>query len=373
MSDRPYHAVLDAIAADPPAPTGLREAAAAVVKWPLGFDEAWRFTSARKLLATEHTPSTGSVGALSENVHALLDALDHPASRYLGRVAAPGGFRSLNQALFREGVLVFVPADDALTGERITLTGTDELTTPRVLVVVEEGGELELAIDHTLGAGLHVPVVEIHAGAGATVSITHVVRGDDGQAVCHLAVQQATHSTVSVQSFVLGGGLVRVELTSGGASESTLHASGLVVARGRQHIDHHLEIHHDASHRTSTQLFRHVLDDRARAVFTGQVVVARDVVGSDASQTADSLLLAEGASAVARPWLEIHNDEVVASHGATVGRLDDDALFYLSSRGIAEPEARRMLTTAFAIEVVHTVPAAFQQAIEDDVAAWLAS
>lgn len=371
MSDVPYQSAFAALADQLPGDRAAREAAVESLAFPLRRNEAWKFTSARKLLASEHAPTSGSIVELPESVHALFDATDHPAISKLGQVASKDGFQALNLAYFREGALVFVPADDLLEGARIRIEGNDGLTTPRILVVVEEEAELELSVEHTLGAGLHVPVIEVFAGKGAKVSLTHLVRGDGGHGVFHIAVHQAVESTVNVQSIVLGGDVVRVELVTHGDGQSNVSTSGLVLARDRQHADHHLEIHHESSNMTSEQMFRHVLDDRARAIFTGQVTVGKDVTGSDASQTANTLLLADGASAVARPWLVIDNDDVVASHGATVGRLDEESMFYLRTRGIPYAEARRMLTNAFAIEIVHSVPEAFREAIESDVAAWL--
>lgn len=364
-----FQAAWNGLSAELPHIPAVRSAAIGGLSFPDRRNEAWRFSSARKLLAEPSAPVVGAVTELPDNVLSLAGLQEHPALDHLGRVAGTEGFLGLNAAFFREGALVFVPADDT---ESVTLelSGLEGTTTPRILVVVEEEGELELLVENVLGGGLHVPVVEVVAGPSSKVSISHVVRGE-GSCVAHLAVQLGEGSEVAIQSVVTGGERVRVELVSSGASNSTLNTSGLVLARDRQHVDHHLELVHSSPDMVSSQVFRNILDDRARAVFTGQVTVPKNVTGSDATQSANTLLLADGASAVARPWLEIHNEDVVASHGATVGRLDDDALFYLQARGISALEARKLLTSAFAGEIVETLPEAFRPAVEGVVTAWL--
>src|SRR5690606_20907609 len=126
-------------------------------------------------------------------------------------------------------------------------------------------------------------------------------------------------------------GVSRLELDARLGPGASLVAEGLVLAGGVAMVDQHLRIAHAGAGARSTQRFRHVLDDRARAVFTGEVDVEPGVAASDAQQSVQTLLLADGASIVNRPWLRIRHDDVRASHGATVGRIDPEALFYLRS------------------------------------------
>lgn len=365
----PYQQAFHDALPDLPGNRRYRKRAIEALAFPDRRDEAWRFTSVPKLLAHEHTPMRGEMHL--EGAKPLLTT-DHDALAHLGRAIEPVGFAGLNAAFFAQGALVHVPEGQEHTPVRIQLGGAGGLTTPRVLVVAEARSSVEILIEHTLGSGLHVPVVEVFAGTAAQVGLTQVVTGDAGHFVGALAVSNGRKSRVDVRSFVFGGQVVRVGLTSRGEARSIVDARGLVLARGRQHVDHHLELHHDAPHMQSHQLFRNILDDRSRAVFTGAVTVGPEVTGSEATQAANTLLLADGASAVTRPWLEIHNDDVVASHGATVGRLDDEALFYLRQRGLSLQEAQRLLTAAFASEVVAGVPEVFRESLQQRVDRWLA-
>lgn len=365
----PYQQAFEAILPDLPGNRTYRKRAMEKLAFPDRRNEAWRFTSVPKLLADEYAPSRG--GMQLDGAKPLL-ATDSDALSKLGRALEPVGFVGLNAAFFPQGALVHVDEGEAHAPVRIAFSGHAGLTTPRVLVVAEARSSVEILIENTLGEGLHVPVIEVFAGTASRVGITHVVRGEAGRAVSTLATRIGRKAEVAVRSFVLGGEMVRVELHSHGAEQATIDASGLVLARDRQHVDHHLELHHDASDMVSRQLFRNILDDRARAVFTGAVTVGKDITGSDAGQAVNTLLLSDGASAVTRPWLEIHNDDVVASHGATVGRLDAEALFYLRQRGLDPAEAQRLLTAAFASEVVSMVPESFRTDLQARVDRWLA-
>jgi len=140
-----------------------------------------------------------------------------------------------------------------------------------------------------------------------------------------------------------------VNLAEAGAS---CDLNGLFVASNRQHIDHHTRIDHNAPHCVSRESYRTVLDGRARAVFTGKIVVAEGAVKTDSAQSNGNLLLSRNAEIDTKPELEIYNDDVKCAHGVTVGQLDDNQLFYLKSRGLSEEEARQLLTFAFADEIL---------------------
>jgi Fe-S cluster assembly protein SufD len=344
----------------PAASRGLRNALTRV-EFPVRRNEAWRFTSARTLLKGTHEPRYGAFGEGADVTSWSESAI---VRAHLGTVASNDGFNALNAAFFREVAVVHAEAG---ASEARTLTLTHEaLSVPRILVVAEEGATIDLSVHHTVRNGLAVPIVEIVAQADATVRLTHVVEGtaDPGHFAGTLATAMGERSHVAVGSFLTGVDIARLDVITSLGPSSTFDSAGLVLGAGSEHADHHLTLHHEGANATSTQLFRNILDDKARAVFTGEVHVKRDVPGSDATQTANTLLLSEDASAVARPWLVIDNDDVVASHGATVGRLDDEALFYLRSRGIGVLQARRLLMRAFAQEVVHTVPEAHREPIE---------
>ncbi|MCB9675765.1 MAG: SufD family Fe-S cluster assembly protein [Alphaproteobacteria bacterium] len=363
-----YVAAFESARASLPGVAALRRAAIEGLEFPMRRNEAWRFTSARQLLAEVRPCAYGVFGALPEGVQGV-EALGSVAGTRLGSVASSDGFAGLNAAFFKDFALLATEAGASRTVELSTQLGG--LATPRVLVVGESGSHTEVLLHHALRPGLAVPVVEIVALAGARVSLTHVVEGEGDLAGC-IAVEAGEGSEVAVQSVLAGVGIARLDLTARLGPSSRLDTSGLVLGAGSAHADHHLCIHHSGAGATSTQRFRNILDARSRAVFTGEVHVLRDVPGADATQTANTLLLSDDASAVARPWLVIDNDDVAASHGATVGRLDPDALFYLRSRGVGALEARRLLTRAFAGEVIETVPAAFREGVEHVVERYLA-
>ena len=134
----------------------------------------------------------------------------------------------------------------------------------------------------------------------------------------------------------------------GGSAE----LDGLMLARDRQLTDVHLDIQHKVPHCTSRETFKGILDGKGRVVFDGHIVVARDAQKTDAVLSNDNLMLSRSAEVDTKPQLEIYADDVKCSHGTTVGELDADMLFYLRSRGIAEPQAKQMLCQGFAGEVV---------------------
>ena len=347
--------------------SGLPSSRAAVMEaleFPLRRNEAWRFTSAQKLLAEIHEPTYGAFEDLPVGVTGLDQAPE--AREHLGKVSRDDGFLGLNRIFHREIAVVHAHQDREIT---LNLRHRG-LSVPRILVVAEAGVRVTLSVNHTLESGLAVPVIELLASDGASISVTHTVVGT-GHFAGAIGVGMNPGSQVEVQSFILGGDIVRLEVDASVSARSRFDASGLVLGQGRQHSDHHLTIHHAGQGARSTQRFRNILEGRARAIFTGQVTVDRHVTGTDAQQTANTLLLSEGSSVVTRPWLEIHNDDVTAAHGATVGRLDPESLFYLRSRGIPVPEARRLLTRAFAGEVVATVPESLREGVAERVEQWL--
>jgi Fe-S cluster assembly protein SufD len=166
-------------------------------------------------------------------------------------------------------------------------------------------------------------------------------------------VRQAKNSSYRLHSVELGCALSRADIVvrlegPGAACE----LNGLFVSGGRQHVDHHTRIDHVAPHCSSRENYRSVLDGRSRAVFNGKIVVHKGAIKTDSAQSNANLLLSKHAEIDTKPELEIYNDDVKCAHGATVGQLDKNQLFYLKSRGLSEEEARQVLTFAFADEVL---------------------
>ena len=171
-----------------------------------------------------------------------------------------------------------------------------------------------------------------------------------------LQVQQSRSSSFSTHSIALGGALVRNDVNTvlnGEGAEATL--DGLYVVSGQQHVDNHTRIEHAKPHCSSRELYKGILDQKARAVFNGRIIVRPDAQKTDSKQTNKNLLLSEEALANTNPQLEIYADDVKCTHGATIGQLSADALFYMRARGIGLDTARNLLTYAFANEITNRI------------------
>jgi Fe-S cluster assembly protein SufD len=197
-------------------------------------------------------------------------------------------------------------------------------------------------------------VTEIILHAGAALEHYRVQQESvQGYHVSSVHVQQEASSRYESHVIALGGALSRTDIeTRLAAAGAETVLNGLYMAGGRQHVDHHTRIDHLAPHTRSAEYYRGVLAGRARAVFNGKVVVHPDAQKTDAHQTNANLLLSADAEVDTKPELEIYADDVKCSHGATVGQLDEDALFYLRARAIDLETARSLLTYAFAEDII---------------------
>ncbi len=177
-----------------------------------------------------------------------------------------------------------------------------------------------------------------------------------GYHVGNLNIAQAQDSNVESHSISLGGALVRNDIHSClEATGAEIMMNGLYMATGRQHVDNHTRVDHLKPNTRSHEIYRGVLNDHARGVFNGKVVVHKDAQKTDAVQSNANLLLSDNAEVDTKPELEIYADDVKCAHGATVGQLDQDMLFYLRSRSIDETTAKSLLTYAFAGEVIRKI------------------
>jgi Fe-S cluster assembly protein SufD len=228
-----------------------------------------------------------------------------------------------------------------------------------------------------LGVGSQATLVETYAGLSDEVyftnAVTEVVLGDgarldhyklqeESARALHIALTQVHHgrdSRFTSHSVALGAELARNEVRALLASEgSECTLNGLYMATGKQHLDNRTLIDHQSPRCTSRELYKGVLDGQSRGVFSGRVLVRHDAQTTDASQTNKNLLLSDEALVDTKPQLEIFADDVKCAHGAAVGQLDEDALFYLRSRGIGQESAKSLLTYAFASEMVNLIPLA---------------
>ncbi|MGD8430755.1 MAG: Fe-S cluster assembly protein SufD, partial [Ectothiorhodospiraceae bacterium] len=274
-------------------------------------------------------------------------------------------FAALNTALFRDGVFVHAARGAVLERPLIVVhitTGDADghAVYPRVAVAAEETAELRV-VEHFIGDdsanALVVPVTEVSAAQGAVVDYYRLQ--EEGEGTAHVAVAQlnlARDANLSAQCLSAGARLTRTDVYAdldGQGAEATLN--GLYLTRGRQFADFHTWVNHRAEHGTSRQLFKGVLQGRSETVFDGLVKVFEGAQKTDAQQQNRNLVLDKLALAHSNPRLEIYNDDVKCAHGSTVGELDDDALFYLRSRGIGPQDAQGMLTFAFASETLRGI------------------
>jgi Fe-S cluster assembly protein SufD len=283
---------------------------------------------------------------------------------HLGRLAKTEGepFTALNAAFLEDGA--FVHVDRGVVGSEPvhavylwSESARDRMAHPRTLVVAEEGAEATLIEHHAAGGAGRVfanAVGEVVVGAGAGVRHYRIERGGpEALTVSTLHVEQGPDSRFSSHSALIGGALVRnnvYPVLAGKACDTLLN--GFYVPWDRQHHDTHMRVRHAAPYGQSRQFYRGVLAGRARAVFGGRIIVDEGAQKTDAKQTDMNLLLSEDARVNTQPQLEIYADDVKCTHGATVGQIDSDAIFYLMARGIPEPTARGLMIFAFVNEVL---------------------
>lgn len=272
-------------------------------------------------------------------------------------------FTHLNTAFMQDGLVIDIARGVQADKPIIVLyldsaTEIPTATHPRSLVTLGQGAsatlvESYIGLDDT-SENLTNNVTEVELADNARLDHYKIVQGGDkGFHVGSINVRQARDSHYESHSLALGGNLTRTDInTRLEAENATAILNGLYMIGGKQHVDHHTRIDHLVPHTTSVETYRGVLDDQARAVFNGKVYVHRDAQQTDAQQSNANLLLSKVAEVDTKPELEIYADDVKCSHGATVGQLDETALFYLRSRAIDEATARSLLTFAFASEVV---------------------
>ena len=351
--------------------------------------EAWKYTSLDHLAqARLHPPATEGSESVCPDVtaypgHVLLfqngqlachgtylsnqfaGTLHHwhdtqAVHEHLGRVAGNGALASLNLALWQDGARVYLPADERLAMPIFAVYGASEadaMLHPRTLAVLESGAEAVL-VEHFLGQ-TDLPywqnaVGEIVLGEGARLIHIRVVQ--EGATATHTgltAVRLGKDSEYRALHVGLDGLLARHDLVAMlDGPGAAIHIDGVDLANGRHHADLHLRVNHHAPDTTSRIVYRGLADGRGRAVFDGHVVVDHGAHRTDANQSCKGLLLSRQAEIDAMPRLEIYADDVKCSHGASIGQLDRDALFYLRSRGIDQAAARRLLLEGFANEAL---------------------
>jgi len=391
--------------------TPLRKAAFAhfaELGFPTTREEAWRFTNVAPLAGTEFVgPERDEASVSSRDVRrfclgtdaevllvfvngsfaptlsrmtnlpagvrvASLAAVlaDSPAAlrEHLGRHAAyqTDAFTALNTAFFEDGAFVWIPRGMVVNAPLhllyVSVSETQPtLMHPRNLIVADENSQFQIVEQYVaLGDGIYFnnAVTELVAGENVVAQHCKVVRESD--AAYHVGtvqLHQGRASRVVSHGVLLGGALVRHNINpvlDGEGANSELH--GLYLLTGTQHADNHLRVEHRRPRTSSHEYFRGILDGRSHGVFSGRIVVYPEAQKTDAKQTNMNLLLSEGAQVHSHPQLEIRADDVKCTHGSTTGQVDDDAMFYLRSRGVPADAARSLLIYAFARESLDRVP-----------------
>jgi len=370
--------------------TSIREQAAqrfTQLGWPTPRQEEWKYTNVAPIAKIAWKAATGEQalppvtevsmrgravvelifvngrfiersgdGAAGLRVARLAEESDEHLAKYADYQDHP--FTALNTSLANDGALVIADAGATIEGFVHLLyigNGDGIWSHPRNLILAGRGSQLS--------------VVETYAGDGRyfTNAVTEIV-AEDGAVVDHYKVEcesidayhvgtvqihQERSSSVTAHSVAIGGALVRNEVNAALKGEgSNLVLEGLFIGAGSQHLDNKTVIDHARPHCESLEIYKGILDDNARGIFDGRVIVGIGAQKTVARQTNKNLLLSETAIVDSKPTLEIHNDDVKCNHGSTIGQLAEEPLFYLRSRGIGEEEARGMLIYAFASELV---------------------
>lgn len=284
---------------------------------------------------------------------------------YFNKIARPDSFTSLNTAFVREGAFIYIPKHtEVLKPVEIVniATGIEPamMLQPRNLIVAEENAHIQIIERHislTENAVLTNSVTEIFAGNNATVDY-YKLQNDNHHAslIDNTYIDQKRGSEVSVHTFAFGGKLIRNNLNffqNGERCNSIL--KGITIIEGEQHVDHSTLVNHIEPNCESHQDYKGIFAYKSTGVFNGKIIVEKEAQKTDAFQQNNNIIMDDTASVNTKPQLEIFADDVKCSHGCTVGQLDEEALFYLQSRGIAKKEARALLMYAFAGNVLSSV------------------
>jgi Fe-S cluster assembly protein SufD len=308
------------------------------------------------------------MGSLAAALHQQRELVEKHLAKYARFTHAP--FAALNTAFVDDGLFLYLPRGTVLREPLhlvyVTVGGAEPIVCyPRTLIICESNTQATVVqsyVDGPEGDGANFTnaVTEIVLGPNARLEHCKVQR--QNTRAFHfdtLQVQHSGDSSFASQAVTLGGGLVRNEIYAvlgGEGCECTLN--GLYAAGGTQHIDNRTSIDHAKAHCASHELYKGVLDGKARGVFNGKIFVREDAQKTDAKQTNKTLLLSDDAVINTKPQLEIFADDVKCTHGATIGQLASEAIFYLRSRGIGFEQARAILTYAFADDILQHIPVA---------------
>ncbi|MBT8272933.1 MAG: Fe-S cluster assembly protein SufD [Bacteroidia bacterium] len=373
--------------------------------FPSKKEESWKYTSLNKVLKHNYSVFPKQVNALeyrevkryfihdidtykivfidgkysshlSDTTHDGMDiclmsaALSKPKYRiiienYFNKITTDDSLASLNTAFSHEGAYIHIPKNK-LVEKPIQIihfsTGSESavMLQPRNLIIVDENSHVQIIERHqslTENAVLTNSVTEIYANKRGIIDYYKVQNDNqDASLIDNTYINQKQESHVSVHTFTFGGKLIRNNLNffqNGERIDSTL--KGITIIGDKQHVDHNTLVHHRTPNCESHQDYKGIFGDNATGVFNGKVLVDREAQKTNAYQSNNNLLLNDKATINTKPQLEIFADDVKCSHGCTIGQLDENAMFYLRTRGIPEKEAKALLMYAFANNVLESV------------------
>lgn len=310
----------------------------------------------------QQLPSGVWIGSLNEAAKKFPDQIKKHYAKYAK--SETDGLVHLNTAMASDGVFVYVPKGVVLSKPiqvvNLVHSDVDMFNQHRNLFIVEDNAEIAIIIcDHTMTPQkfLTNAVTEVYVGENAHFDIIRVQNEHNNACkITHTFIHQEKYSTASSNNITLHGGLIRNSTyhhLAGAGAQSFSY--GLYLTDKWQHVDNFVNVEHAAPNCTSNQLFKGVLDDMSTGAFNGRILVQPGAQGTIAYQRNNNILMTDDAKMDSKPQLEIFADDVKCSHGATVGQIDENALFYLQSRGINKREARLMLMFGFAHEVIQNI------------------
>lgn len=317
--------------------------------------EAWKYTDVNQAVTGPfHRPSYAPL------VLSGAEAIERMPISVLPDVGKDQPFALLSRALSHGGVELTVPEgveiDKAIEID-LPVAAPNDLLCPALIIRVGAGSRVDFLVRSTgRGEGsLASWLVQLDVGEKASVSVTKISSGK-GAEFCHMQTRQESASHLALFDATIGGSLTRNDLTAVLAGENAeIALNGLYAVSGKEHADHHTTIEHAVPNTRSRQLYKGIISGEACGVFNGRIVVKRGARGADALQMNRNLLCSRTAMVDSKPQLEIDNDDVRCSHGATIGRLDEAQIFYLKSRGLEPREAEAILARGFAGEVIDRI------------------
>lgn len=284
---------------------------------------------------------------------------------YYNTIAKEDGLTALNTAFAKEGAYIYIPKNEAAPKPIQILhlsTGADNeaMFQPRNLIVAEDNAEVTIIERHQNLSNKEIftnSVTEIYAGRNAHVDYYKIQNDNSNSSlVDNTFTEQHTNSVCSVHTFSFGGNITRNNLNfyqKGEGIDSILN--GVTILEGKAHVDHNTLVEHQEPNCESHQDYKGIFDEKSTGVFNGKIIVDQIAQKTNAFQSNNNILLSDKATVNSKPQLEIFADDVKCSHGCTIGQLDESALFYMRSRGIATKEAKALLMYAFANNILEGV------------------